>query len=232
MIILGLILLVIVAIFGAAVVVSNPGVHEPSVFRVLIPVTYGGIFFTGVGATVLALLAVLLLRLGLRRARVTRKERRQLDTGPAGSAGREAKADAEVAGGTAEAKSDDPRRRRRRASGSPSAPASAPSLDVETQGSSTKAERRAMVEETTTADPRRPVEVSFFEIFQPGLKHLREEKDRQKMLVSKPTHGGGAPLGIDLDGGTARISIRRPPPASEDQTVDPQSPRRFREPSA
>ena len=64
--------------------------------------------------------------------------------------------------------------------------------------------------------------MSFFEIFQPGLKHLREEKDRQKMLVSKPTHGGGAPLGIDLDGGTARISIRRPPPASEDQTVDPQ----------
>ena len=52
--------------------------------------------------------------------------------------------------------------------------------------------------------------MSFFEIFQPGLKYLREEKDRQKMLVSKPTHGGGAPLGIDLDGGTAKISIARP----------------------
>ena len=49
--------------------------------------------------------------------------------------------------------------------------------------------------------------MSFFEIFQPGLKYLREEKDRQKMLVSKPTHGGGAPLGIDLEGGTAKISI-------------------------
>jgi hypothetical protein len=65
--------------------------------------------------------------------------------------------------------------------------------------------------------------VSFFEIFLPGLKYLREEKDRQKMLVSKPTHGGGAPLGIDLDGGTARISIPRPPAASEDQTLDPQA---------
>ena len=49
--------------------------------------------------------------------------------------------------------------------------------------------------------------MSFFELFQPGLKHLREEKERQKMLVSKPNHGGGAPLGIDLDAGTAKITI-------------------------
>src|SRR5215207_980747 len=49
--------------------------------------------------------------------------------------------------------------------------------------------------------------MSFFELFQPGLKYLREEKERQKMLVSKPTHGGGAPLGIDLDAGTAKITI-------------------------
>ncbi|GAA2092489.1 hypothetical protein GCM10009841_01480 [Microlunatus panaciterrae] len=48
---------------------------------------------------------------------------------------------------------------------------------------------------------------SFFEIFQPGLQHLREERDRQRMLVSKPTHGGGAPLGIDLDGGVAKITL-------------------------
>jgi hypothetical protein len=56
--------------------------------------------------------------------------------------------------------------------------------------------------------------VTFFELFQPGLKYLREEKARQKMLVSKPTHGGGAPLGIDLDAGTAKITIR--PKASTD----------------
>ena len=56
--------------------------------------------------------------------------------------------------------------------------------------------------------------MSFFELFQPGLKHLREEKERQKMLVSKPTHGGGAPLGIDLDAGTAKITIARKPERS------------------
>ena len=50
--------------------------------------------------------------------------------------------------------------------------------------------------------------MTFFELFQPGLKYLHEEKARQKMLVSKPTHGGGAPLGIDLDAGTAKMTIR------------------------
>lgn len=49
--------------------------------------------------------------------------------------------------------------------------------------------------------------MSSFEIFQPGLEYLRREKDRYKMLVSKPTHGGGAPLGIDLEAGVAKIRI-------------------------
>jgi len=52
--------------------------------------------------------------------------------------------------------------------------------------------------------------MSFFEIFDPGMKYLREERDRQKMLVVRPKHGGGAPLGIDLDAGTAVIVIPSP----------------------
>ena len=52
--------------------------------------------------------------------------------------------------------------------------------------------------------------MSFLEIFEPGLKHLREEKDRQKMLVVSPSHGGGAPLGIDLNAGTATFSVTSP----------------------
>lgn len=34
------------------------------------------------------------------------------------------------------------------------------------------------------------------------------------MLVSKPTYGGGAPLGIDLEAGVATIKIVRPTPAA------------------
>jgi hypothetical protein len=61
--------------------------------------------------------------------------------------------------------------------------------------------------------------MSFLEIFQPGLKHLREEKDRQRMLVVRPSHGGGPPLGIDLDAGTASIVVSRRADAV-DETAD------------
>ena len=51
------------------------------------------------------------------------------------------------------------------------------------------------------------------------------------MLVSKPTPGGGAPLGIDLEGGKAKITLSMPTSTEqedeaaddatlEDQTVD------------
>lgn len=59
--------------------------------------------------------------------------------------------------------------------------------------------------------------MSFFEIFNPGMQHLREERDRRKMLVSRPTHGGGSPLGIDLQGGKAKISL---PGHTTSQEVD------------
>ncbi|HSU37309.1 MAG TPA: DUF6191 domain-containing protein [Propionibacteriaceae bacterium] len=57
--------------------------------------------------------------------------------------------------------------------------------------------------------------MSFFEIFNPGERYLREEKDRQKMLVVQPEHGGGAPLGIDLDAGTAVIVVPAPKQPAE-----------------
>jgi hypothetical protein len=56
--------------------------------------------------------------------------------------------------------------------------------------------------------------MSFLEIFQPGLRHLREERDRQKLMVARPPAAGGAPLGIDLDAGTAVIPQPRPAPAA------------------
>lgn len=49
--------------------------------------------------------------------------------------------------------------------------------------------------------------MSFLEVFQPGLKHVREERDRQKVLVARPSHGGGLPIGVDLGAGKATISV-------------------------
>ena len=52
--------------------------------------------------------------------------------------------------------------------------------------------------------------MSFMEIFQPGLKHLREERYRRQMDVAYPTNGGNPPIEIDLDAGTATIVVRVP----------------------
>lgn len=58
--------------------------------------------------------------------------------------------------------------------------------------------------------------MSFMEIFQPGLKHLREEQHRRQMDIAYPTNGGNPPMAIDLDAGTATIVVRVPAPDDED----------------
>jgi hypothetical protein len=44
------------------------------------------------------------------------------------------------------------------------------------------------------------------------------------MLVSRPTHGGGAPLGIDLEAGIATIRIPAKPVAEPDAEAPADSP--------
>jgi len=61
--------------------------------------------------------------------------------------------------------------------------------------------------------------MSFMEIFQPGLKHLREERERQRMNVAHPTDGADPLVEIDLDAGTATIKI--PVPPDPGQPTDP-----------
>lgn len=61
--------------------------------------------------------------------------------------------------------------------------------------------------------------MSFLEIFQPGLRHLREERERQKLMVARPPAAGPAPLGIDLDAGTAVIPAH--PTAISEEAADP-----------
>jgi Family of unknown function (DUF6191) len=63
--------------------------------------------------------------------------------------------------------------------------------------------------------------VSFLEIFHPGVKHLRAERDRQRMLVVRPSHGAGTPMSIDLHAGKATVSLapRQPEPGEPDTHV-------------
>lgn len=44
------------------------------------------------------------------------------------------------------------------------------------------------------------------EIFQPSLRHAREERERLELNVDHPD-SGAPPLGIDLDAGTARFTM-------------------------
>ena len=53
----------------------------------------------------------------------------------------------------------------------------------------------------------------FFELFEPGLKYLREEKDRQKILVAKPSHGGKR--------GWVSTSTREPPRSPSRRAPNP-----------
>jgi len=66
--------------------------------------------------------------------------------------------------------------------------------------------------------------MSFLEVFQPGLRHLNEELDRQRTLVIRPSHGGGPPLGIDLDAGTASIVVPRRAAAVDEASEDADGP--------
>lgn len=67
--------------------------------------------------------------------------------------------------------------------------------------------------------------MSFMEIFQPGLRHLREERSRQQIDVTYPTNGGNPPIEIDLDAGTATIVVRVPAPEPVEEPADePASP--------
>jgi hypothetical protein len=72
------VLLLIILVFSVAVVVSNPGVFELSIFGATIPVTAAGVYFTGAGAMLVLILAAALMRRGVRREMARRKQVRAL----------------------------------------------------------------------------------------------------------------------------------------------------------
>lgn len=72
------VLLLIIIVFSVAVVVSNPGVFDLSIFGATIPVTTAGVYFTGAGAMLVLILAAALMRRGLRREMARRKQVRAL----------------------------------------------------------------------------------------------------------------------------------------------------------
>jgi flagellar biosynthesis/type III secretory pathway M-ring protein FliF/YscJ len=173
MVALGLILLVLVAVLVIAIVVSNPQTYNLSIFGAVIPANGAGIFITGAIAMAVTILALLLLRTGIRRARARRKQLKALEaSGDAVpkesiSPAERTTTDATAADATAaDGKAADRKSSDTKASGSsgsdlaqPVEPASArekSALDLEGESSTTAAERQAMLEEAdqVTRDER------------------------------------------------------------------------------
>lgn len=145
MVVLALILLVLVAVLVVAIVVSNPEVYDLSIFGAVVPANSAGIFITGAVAMAVTILALLLLRTGIRRGRARRTERKVLlqaagDKLPVSSASPEAtsttttkRSDASV---TSDSRTTEPTTTKEKSS-----------LDLEGESSTTPAERQAMLDE-------------------------------------------------------------------------------------
>ncbi|MGH3338024.1 MAG: hypothetical protein ACRDPL_04220, partial [Propionibacteriaceae bacterium] len=78
MVAVALILLVLVAVLTVGIAVSNPDVYDLSIFGAVVKVSSIGIFLTGAIAMALTIVAVLMVRVGIRRGRARRKEIKEL----------------------------------------------------------------------------------------------------------------------------------------------------------
>ena len=170
MVALGLILLVLVAVLVIAIVVSNPQTYDLSIFGAVIPANGAGIFITGAIAMAVTILALLLLRMGIRRARARRKQLKALEaSGDAAPQESTRPADPTTTDTkTTDTKATEAKTIDTKASGSsgsdhseqaePTPAREKSALDLESESSTTAAERRAMLDEAdqvTRDEPQR-----------------------------------------------------------------------------
>ena len=145
MVVLALILLVLVAVLVVAIVVSNPEIYDLSIFGAVVPVNSAGIFITGAVAMAVTILAILLLRMGIRRGRARRTERKVLLQ----AAGEKLPGPASVEEtSTTTSKTSDASATRQSETTEPTTTKDKSSLELEGSDSSTTwAERQAMLDE-------------------------------------------------------------------------------------
>jgi len=159
MVVVALVLLIVVVVFTVAIVVSNPAVYDLSLFRVLIPVTSAGVYFTGVGAALLTVVALLLLRVGIRRSREQRQRLRTAEQAAISSSSRPATASTSETAPSVESKESSPSVARLAEdpdASEPSGPTS--NLELDPPTATTPAERQALldeVDETSRDEPKR-----------------------------------------------------------------------------
>jgi hypothetical protein len=154
MVVLALILLVLVAVLVVAIVVSNPEVYDLSIFGAVVPANAAGIFITGAVAMAVTILALLLLRIGVRRGRARRAERKDLlqaagDKLPGSSPSPEETS-------TTTGKSSDTSATNDSETTEPTTTKEKSSLESEAESSTTPAARRAMLDEADALTKDKP----------------------------------------------------------------------------
>jgi hypothetical protein len=142
MVVLGVILLVLVAVLVLAIFISNPDIYDLSIFGAVVKVTSAGIFMTGAVTMAVTILALLLLRTGIRRGRARRKQLNELEASDA-SAPSASSTPAETSTTTTETTSITVTNKPTK----PEAAEEKSSLDLEDKPSTTAAERQGMRDE-------------------------------------------------------------------------------------
>jgi uncharacterized membrane protein len=144
MAVLGLILLVLVTVLVLAIFVSNPDIYDLSIFGAVVKVTSAGIFITGAITMAVTILALLLVRTGVRRGRARRKQLKELENSDAAAASAST-TPAETSATTITTDTSSTT-----LTSKPAEPAAAKemsSLDLDGQSSTTAAERQALLDE-------------------------------------------------------------------------------------
>jgi cytoskeletal protein RodZ len=152
MVAVALILLVLVAVLTVGIAVSNPDIYDLSIVGAVVKVSSVGIFLTGAITMALTVVALLLLRIGIRRGRARRKEMKELqaatDKVPASSEEDSTTSKTSDTSTASDSATTDPATTTNEKS----------SLETEGESSTTAAERQAMLDETdaiTRDEPRK-----------------------------------------------------------------------------
>ena len=142
MVAVALILLVLVAVLTVGIVVSNPDIYDLSIFGAVVRVSSAGIFLTGAITMALTIVALLLLRIGIRRGRARRKEIKALqassDKVPSETTSPE---------DSTTSKTSDSSTGTDSAATEPTTTTEESSLELDGESSTTAAERQAMLDE-------------------------------------------------------------------------------------
>lgn len=160
------VLLLVIVVFSIAVVVSNPGLFDLSIFGARITANTAGVYFTGAGA--MLVLAAALMYVGVKRQRARRRKIRALQAAAGGRAGETPRANHSTFSQSGKGSTSSDPAGPEQPSSTTTAPVADPSSTATarpvqtseapavTESNTTSAERQSMVDEANALTDDRP----------------------------------------------------------------------------